>query len=61
MILREKDKDAHCPLLVSIEPNEMKNQQEKSFGTDEAKRQRAATRKEIQKPNKAKGKARASN
>ena len=61
MMLREKDKDAHCPLLVSIEPNEMTNQQRKSFGTDEAKRQRAATRKEIQKPNKAKGKAHASN
>ena len=61
MLLREKDKDAHCPILISIEPNEMTNQQRKSFGTDEAKRQRAASRKEMQKANKAKGKARASN
>ena len=60
MMLREKDKDAHCPLLVSIEPTEMTNQQKKSFGTEEARRQRAASRKEIQKANKAKGKARAS-
>ena len=60
LLLREKDKDAHCPLLVTIEPNEMTNQQRKTFATDEAKRQRAATRKEIQKANKAKGKARAS-
>ena len=60
MLLREKDKDAHCPLLVTIEPTEMTNQQRKTFATDEAKRQRAATRKEIQKANKAKGKARAS-
>ena len=61
MLLREKDKDAHCPILITIEPNDMTNQQKKSFVTDESKRQRAATRKEIQKANKAKGKARASN
>ena len=34
--------------------------QEKAFLTDEAKKQRSASRKELQKVNKAKGKARAS-
>ena len=61
MLIREKDTDAHCPNLITIEPNEMTNQQKKSFVTNEAKQQRAASRKEIQKANKAKGKARASN
>ena len=60
MLIREKDRDAHCPILVTIEPNEMTNQQKKSFVTNESKQQRAASRKEIQKANKAKGKARAS-
>ena len=61
MLIREKDKDAHCPILITIEPNEMTNQQKKSFVTNETKQQRAASREEIQKANKAKGKARASN
>ena len=61
MLLREKNKHSHCPLLISIEPNEMTNQQKKMFVTEESRRQRAASRKEIQKANKAKGKARASN
>ena len=61
MLLREKDKDAQCPILVTIEPNDMTNQQKRSFVTDETKRQRAVSRKEIQKANKAKGKAPASN
>ena len=59
MMLRERDTDSHCPLLVTIEPSDMTNQEKKSFQTEEAKKQRAATRKEIQKANKAKGKARA--
>ena len=45
--------------LATIEPSDMTNQEKKNFQTDEARRQRAATRKEIQKANKAKGKARA--
>ena len=61
MMLREKDADSHCPILATIEPSDMTNQEKKSFQTDELKRPRAATRKEIQKANKAKGKARASN
>ena len=61
MILRDKDADSHCPILVTIEPSDMTNQEKKSFQTDELQRQRAATRNEIQKANKAKGKARASN
>ena len=61
ILLREKDADAHCPILVTIEPSDMSNKEKKAFNTDEQKRQRAATRKEIQKANKTKGKARASN
>ena len=61
LMLRERDKDSHCPILVTIEPSEMTNQEKKSFNTDEQKRQRAFSRKDIQKANKAKGKARAAN
>ena len=60
LLLREKDKDANCPLLVTIEPSDMTNKEKKSFNTVEQKKQRAANRKDIQKQNKAKGKARAS-
>ena len=60
LLLREKDKDAHCPLLVTIEPSDMTNKEKKSFNTVEQKKQRAGNRKDIQKANKAKGKARAS-
>ena len=60
LLLREKDKDVHCPLLVTIEPSDMTNKEKKSFNTVEQKKQRAAYRKDIQKQNKAKGKARAS-
>ena len=59
MMLREKDADSHCPILVAIEPSDMTNQEKKNFQTEDLKKQRAATRKEIQKANKAKGKARA--
>ena len=60
LLLREKDKDAHCPLLVTIEPSDMTNKEKRTFNTVEQKKQRAANRKEIQRQNKAKGKARAS-
>ena len=60
LLLREKDRDAHCPLLVTIEPSAMTNKEKKSFNTVEQKKQRAVSRKDIQKANKAKGKARAS-
>ena len=60
MLIRERDHDAHCPLLITITPNEMTNQEKKSFVPRESKQQRAATRKEIQKANKARGKASAS-
>ena len=61
LVLRDKDADSHCPILVTIEPSDMSNQGKKAFNTDEQKRQRAANRKELQKANKAKGKARAPN
>jgi len=38
----------------------MTNKEKKSFNTVEQKKQRAVNRKDIQKANKAKGKARAS-
>ena len=60
LLLREKDADSHCPLLVTIEPSDMTNKEKKGFNTVEQKKQRAASRKEMQKANKAKGKARAS-
>ena len=61
LLWREKDADAHCPLLVTIEPSDMTNKEKKTFNTVDQKKQRAANRKDIQKANKAKGKARASN
>ena len=60
LLLREKDADAHCPLLVTIEPSDMTKKEKKTFNTVEQKKQRAANRKDIQRANKAKGKARAS-
>ena len=60
LLLREKDKDSHSPLLVTIEPSDMTNKEKKGFNTVEQKKQRAVNRKDIQKQNKAKGKARAS-
>ena len=62
LLSREKDADAHCPLLVPrSKPSDMSNKEKKTFNTVEQKKQRAANRKDIQKANKAKGKARASN
>ena len=42
LLLHEKDADAHCPILVTIEPSDMPNKEKKTFNTDEQKRQRAA-------------------
>ena len=39
LLLREKDKDAHCPLLVTIEPSDMSNRGEEDLqhcGAEEA-------------------------
>ena len=49
LLLREKDADAHCPILVTIEPSDMSNKEKKTFNTDEQKRQRAANRKDTSK------------
>ena len=57
LLLKEKDKDSHCPILVTIEPLDMTNQEKKSFGTDEARKNRADKRKAEQKARTAKGKA----
>ena len=58
-LLREGDKDYHCPLLVTIEPSDMSNQEKKSFQTVESKMNRADKRKADQKARKAAGKAKA--
>ena len=50
----------HCPLLVTLEPSDMTNKEKRTFNTVEQKKQRATNRKDIQKANRAKGKARAS-
>ena len=59
LLLREGDKDHHCPLLVTIEPSDLSNQQKKSFQTVESKVNRAEKRKAEQKARKAQGKAKA--
>ena len=57
LLLKEQDKDSHCLILVTIEPSDMTSQEKKSFGTDEARKNRADKRKAEQKARKAKGKA----
>ena len=59
LLLREGDKDHHCPLVVTIEPSDMSNQEKKSFQTVESKKNRADKRKAEQKARKAQGKAKA--
>ena len=59
LLLREGDKDHHCPLLVTIEPSDLSNQEKKSFQTVESKVNRADKRKAEQKARKAAGKAKA--
>ena len=59
LLLREGDKDSHCPLLVTIEPSDLSNQEKKAFQTVESKVHRAEKRKAEQKARKAAGKARA--
>lgn len=44
LLLKERDSDAHCPALVTIEPYDMTNQDRKAFKTDESKKNRAGTR-----------------
>lgn len=59
LLSRERDADAHCPVLVTIEPYDMTNQERKSFKTVESKVARAEKRKAEQKAKKALGKAKA--
>ena len=60
LLLREKDKDSHCPILVTIEPSDMSRQEKRTFVTEEATKNRADKRKADQKARKAKGKAKPS-
>ena len=59
LLLKENDRDSHCPLVVTIEPSDLSNQEKKSFQTVESKQNRADKRKAEQKARKAAGKARA--
>ena len=45
LMLREKDADAHCPILVTFEPSDVSNKKKKTCNTDEQKKQKAATRR----------------
>ncbi len=57
LLLKERDRDSHCPILVTIEPSDMSNQEKNSFKTDESRKNRADKRKTEQKARKAQGKA----
>ena len=57
LLLKENDRDSHCPLVATIEPSDMTNQEKKSFQTVESKVNRADKRKAAQKARKAAGKA----
>ena len=59
LLLREGDKDHQCPLLVTIEPSDLSNQEKKSFQTMESKVNRSEKRKAEQKARKAHGKTKA--
>ena len=60
LLLKQRDRDSHCPILVTIEPSDMSNQEKKSFTSDEARKNRADKRKADQKARKAQGKSRPS-
>ena len=57
LLLKEKNTDSHCPILVSIEPAQMSRQERRSFLNVESKKRKAEQRKEHQNARKAKGKA----
>ena len=57
LLLKEKDADSQCPILVTIEPSGMSNQEKMSFATEQARKNRADKRKAEQKAKKAMGKA----
>ena len=53
LLLKENDRDSHCPLVVTIEPSDLSNQEKKSFQTvdpnsTEMKRGRQNRRQEKQ-------------
>ncbi len=58
LLLKENDRDSHCPMVVTIEPSDLSNQEKKSYQTVESKTNRADKRKAEQKARKAAGKAR---
>ena len=56
-LLDPGDADSRSPLMVKIEPTFTSKHEKKAFKTIEGVHQRAVARKERQKANKAKGKA----
>ncbi len=61
LLLKERDADSHCPILVTIEPSDMTNQEKKEFKSVDSKIERANKRKAEQKARKALGKAKPGN
>ena len=57
-LLDPADADSHCPLRVKVEPTTTSEPEMKEYKTIEGTYKRAVARKERQKANKAKGKAR---
>ena len=57
LLLKEGDTDSHSPLLVTIEPSDLSNQEKKAFQTMESRVNKAEKRKANQKARKASGKA----
>ena len=60
LLLKENDKDSHCPLLATMEPSDMSRQEKRAYLTDESKKNKADKRKAEQKAKREMGKAKAS-
>ena len=58
-LLDPNDTDSHSPLMVKVEPAVASEHEKREFKTMEGVHKRAVARKERQKANKAKGKAKA--
>ena len=59
LLLRERDTDSPCRIMVSIQPADMTNQKKKSFQAQLGKKERANKKKAEQKAMKAMGKVQA--
>jgi len=59
LLLRERDIDSPCRIMVSIRPADMTNQKKRSFQAQVGKKERADKKKAEQKAMKAMGKVKA--